>query len=64
MPSKTHASRANSAIASLKFNEQVDTKRGVFVVGRDFLGDFPVVAFVCAGAVVGERFGAGEFVVA
>jgi hypothetical protein len=32
------------------------------MIGKD-LGDLPFVTGVCAGAVVGQRFGAGEFMV-
>jgi hypothetical protein len=32
------------------------------MIGRD-LGDLPLVTGVCAGSVVGQRFGTGEFMV-
>lgn len=42
----------------------VNTKRSIFVVGRDFLLNFPFVAVVRARSIIGQRFGTGEFVVA
>lgn len=42
----------------------IDTERCVLIVSRDFLLDFPFVAVVRTGSVVGERLRASELVVA
>lgn len=60
---ETHARGADAAIARGQGEERVDAQGGVFVVGRDGLVDFPLVAGVGARAVVGEWLWAGEFVV-
>ena len=64
MPAQTHPRRADAAIARFELGEAVDAEGRVFVVGGDFLGDFPGVAVVGAFGVVGEGRRAGEFVVA
>jgi hypothetical protein len=63
MPAQTHSSRANQPVARLHPQQRVDGQRGVLVVRGHFLGDFELVALVCAGYVVGERVGGQEFVV-
>lgn len=60
---EAHSRGADSAIAGLEGEEKVDGEGAVLVVGGDLLCDFPFVARVGAGAVVGEGLGAGEFVV-
>lgn len=54
----------NAAVACLHAGEQVDAQRGVLVVSRQLLLDLPGIACVGAGTVVGQRFRAGELVVA
>ena len=63
MPTQTHSSGADSAIAGLEREEKVDGEGSVFVVGGELLSDFPLIAGVCAGNVVGEGLGACEFMV-
>ena len=60
---EAHACCADAACACWKGEQGVDGEGGVFVVCGDLLGNLPFVACVGTRAVVGEGFGAGEFVV-
>lgn len=60
---ETHACCADAAGAGGQGEEGVDCQGGVFVVGGEGFLDFPRVACVGAGDVVGERLVRGEFVV-
>jgi len=53
VPPEAHAGSSDAAIARLEAHEAVDAERGVFIVGRDLLRDFPLVALVGAGVVIG-----------
>jgi hypothetical protein len=58
-----HKGLTNTAIASLHAGEQVNTQRGVFVVGRELLLDLPGIACVSSRAIVCESFRTSELVV-
>lgn len=63
VPAETHARGADAAVACLEPQKGGDGELGVFVISGQLLGDFPLVARVGAGDVVGEGLWAGEFVV-
>lgn len=63
MPTQTHPRGPNLPIARRQRQQIIHRQRRVLVVRRQLLGDFPFVAVVRVFGVIGEGFGAGEFVV-
>jgi hypothetical protein len=60
---KKRTGSSNPSITCVHCQQTINTQRGVFIVGFNRLGDFPLIALVGAWAVVRECFWARELVV-
>ena len=56
--------RPNPAVARLETHEAIDAQSCILIICGQLLLNFPCITFVRSGAIIGESFGSGEFMVA